>query len=857
MPQVINTNIASLNAQRNLNASQGSLATSLQRLSSGLRINSAKDDAAGMAIADRMSSQVRGLNQATRNAYDGISLAQIAEGALGETNNILQRIRELAIQSANATNSASDRLALQSEVNQLISELDRIAATTSFNGLKLLDGNFVAQNFQVGAEANQTISVSVSGADSSTLGINKATANNDVAGINNAVGSGGPVATTTARVGTGADFATAAAAAVPDQTITVTAADGTTATFAIDSDDDRSALGIAAGLTGLAGVTSVDAENSVELDVSTATGVVAGNKVTFTLTGDTAGTTANVSFTVTDLATTSLAQQFANAISGAALEDFAVSVDGGVVTITSATGANVGIADLTFAENSVLSLGTFAATASIAAGDEITFSINGTAVAYSLQAGDIANASAGTFSTAFITNLAGAISGAIGTTDFSVAVNGGNIEITAYGDTVELTTLAFTSVTATDLTAASSAPGGTATTAALAEGDDVTATATAVTDTVDFGGTTIGDGVTGNAIAVGTVEVTLATGANISSDVTTGNAFGVAANANASLVRYGVADITGGNYVEAQDIMINGQVSKTVSIKENYTATQVAALVNAVSDQTGVQATARTTATIKNLSADGVVSMTLNGVDISANVTTSNLTELAEAINSKTGATGIVATLDITKSEISLLQAEGEDISILDFSSSVAVIDDTAPTIVTLDIDGASGTAARLVAGGTTLLAGTQDSTVIGGNVEFKSPGGYFSLASSIDATAGGLFDGEAEQLQASEKQALNTVDISTAAGATRAIDIADGALARINGIRADLGAVQNRFQSTISNLTTSAENLTAARSRIQDADFAAETANLTRAQILQQAGVAMLAQANQLPQQVLQLLQR
>ncbi|MCK9285611.1 MAG: flagellin domain-containing protein, partial [Rhodocyclaceae bacterium] len=188
MAQVINTNVSSLNAQRNLNMSQSALATSLQRLSSGLRINSAKDDAAGLAIADRMSSQIRGLNQATRNANDGISLAQTAEGALGETNNILQRIRELAIQSANATNSASDRVALQSEVNQLIAEMDRISNTTSFNGLKLLDGNFSAQTFQVGSEANQTISVSVSGADSTSLGVNKTNTNNTTLGITNSTG---------------------------------------------------------------------------------------------------------------------------------------------------------------------------------------------------------------------------------------------------------------------------------------------------------------------------------------------------------------------------------------------------------------------------------------------------------------------------------------------------------------------------------------------------------------------------------------------------------------------------------------------------------------------------------------------
>ena len=139
MAQVINTNISSLNAQRNLNSSQSSLATSLQRLSTGLRINSAKDDAAGLAISERFSAQIRGLTQASRNANDGISLAQTAEGALTETNSALQRIRELAVQSANATNSASDRTALNNEVQQMIAEIDRIATQTSFNGTKILN----------------------------------------------------------------------------------------------------------------------------------------------------------------------------------------------------------------------------------------------------------------------------------------------------------------------------------------------------------------------------------------------------------------------------------------------------------------------------------------------------------------------------------------------------------------------------------------------------------------------------------------------------------------------------------------------------------------------------------------------
>ena len=158
--QVINTNVMSLNAQRNLNNSQDMLATSMQRLSTGLRINSAKDDAAGLAISERFTAQIRGLDQAARNANDGISLAQTAEGALGEVTNNLQRIRELAVQSSNATNNNTDRAALQTEVGQLLEEINRVADTTTFNGVNVLDGSFPGASFQVGANAGETITVS-------------------------------------------------------------------------------------------------------------------------------------------------------------------------------------------------------------------------------------------------------------------------------------------------------------------------------------------------------------------------------------------------------------------------------------------------------------------------------------------------------------------------------------------------------------------------------------------------------------------------------------------------------------------------------------------------------------------------
>lgn len=156
--QVINTNIMSLNAQRNLSSSNTQLATSVQRLSSGLRINSAKDDAAGLAISERFTTQIRGMNQAIRNANDGISLAQTAEAGLATVSGNLQRIRELAIQSINATNSAEDRAALDAEVQELISEVDRLSGAINFNGLTLLDGSF-SGDFQVGADSGQTIEV--------------------------------------------------------------------------------------------------------------------------------------------------------------------------------------------------------------------------------------------------------------------------------------------------------------------------------------------------------------------------------------------------------------------------------------------------------------------------------------------------------------------------------------------------------------------------------------------------------------------------------------------------------------------------------------------------------------------------
>ncbi len=176
MAMVINTNVMSMNAQRNLGKSSGALATSMQRLSSGLRINSAKDDAAGLAISNRMTTQVRGLTQAIRNANDGISMSQTAEGAMQEITNNLQRMRELAVQAANSSNSATDRAALNNEVTQLVAEVQRAATTTTFNGVNVLDGSFTNQTLQVGAQSGETIAFSVANMQTTALGVGSTSA---------------------------------------------------------------------------------------------------------------------------------------------------------------------------------------------------------------------------------------------------------------------------------------------------------------------------------------------------------------------------------------------------------------------------------------------------------------------------------------------------------------------------------------------------------------------------------------------------------------------------------------------------------------------------------------------------------
>ena len=322
MPQIINSNVASLNAQRNLNTSQTSLNTSLTRLSSGLRINSAKDDAAGLAISERMTSQIRGLNQAVRNANDGISLSQTAESALGEIGNNLQRIRELAVQSANATNSASDRASIQAEAAQLSAEVSRVASQTQFNGLNLLDGSFLNQSFQVGANANQTINIaSIGDARSTAMGSHTLTTNGTAMGT-----------------ATAAAAASAANGVAVEAGLTLANNKGTTSAISYAAGADAKAIAAAVN-TAASGIgITATATNSATFGSLSAAGTVA-----MSLNGSA------VSATITDKADLS---SLASAINGlqsttGVTASFASSTDKSVITLSTTDGRDITLADFT------------------------------------------------------------------------------------------------------------------------------------------------------------------------------------------------------------------------------------------------------------------------------------------------------------------------------------------------------------------------------------------------------------------------------------------------------------------------------------------------------------------------------
>lgn len=684
MPQIINTNIASLNSQRNLNSSQMSLQTSLARLSSGLRINSARDDAAGLAIADRFSTQIRGVNQAARNANDGISLAQTAEGALNEVSNNLQRIRELAVQSANGTNTTIDRQALNDEVSQLLAEIDRISTTTQFNGRSLLDGSFTSQQFQVGSNANQTISVSVNAAKTSTLGTGDASSVTSSPSVAAALAEGDLVIN---GVTIGASVGSADTASTTDASFSSIA--------------KAAAINAKSSSTGVSATVNETVAAGVNMTAAALTGTITINGVT----------TGSISTTTDAAISRSAVVAGINAISGqTGVKAVDTGQDTSGVNLVAADGRNITVA---FGGAGPL---TSAATGVIAAGTQY-----------------------GTFSLS-------------STKDIVVAQGTGT-----------LSNSGLKAGTYTPQVAYASTSSGTST--ALASGD-----------------------VKINGILVG-----------------------------ASLATYDSYSSTD---------------KATSAISKAYA-------VNLVSSQTGVTAKVNTNivsgVSMTAPAAALTGTLTINGVATSSITTTTNATPstnadtralVVTAINAISGQTGVVAiNTNSDTNGVRLEAADGRNITI-GYTGSLT--------------SAATGVATAATRYGTFMLTSASTYTVAKGT----GTAGTTNFGLGI-GTYGATKTGKA----------LSGISVETVDGANQAITAVDNALASINSSRSNLGAIQNRFAATVTSLQATSENLTAARSRIQDADFAAETASLTRNQVLQQAGIAILAQANALPQQVLSLL--
>ncbi|MBP9227170.1 MAG: flagellin domain-containing protein [Azonexus sp.] len=726
MPQVINTNISSLNAQRNLNSSQSALATSLQRLSSGLRINSAKDDAAGLAISDRMTSQIRGLNQAARNANDGVSLAQTAEGGLAEVANNLQRIRELAVQSANSTNTSSDRTSLNAEVTQLLAEIQRVSTTSQFNGQNILDGTFTAAQFQVGANANQTITASVGNAQTTAIGSYQIT-------------SGGTAVSGNALI---------------------------------------------AGALTLNGI-----------DVGSST-------------------------------------------SGSA-EAIAASINSATIRTGVTASALTTVSSSTAAANALL------ANQSLQSGDLV---INGVSIGAVAGSSNVATQGA---------NVAAAINAVSNATGVSAVANSGTGQLTltsSTGKTIDITTNA--SVTADGATRVENATG-----LELADATKVKAV-----NTLTFGGTT--DGV--RQVGTHTATATAAAGQTIT---IAGKTFTYVAaitdQASQILVDNGSITLQGVQVAAAIDAAISDGTLKnvtrtstavgvtTLTAKANVISTSIAdGILSASASVAAAGAFAQTTTGVGIAVGDTVK---VGGVTYEFTLPTATGAATSGNVQVKLGTGGTAATDDDILTATNFADALSAQFaagnSTVQFTSRAS-----GAVTMTNNLYGSTGVVAAPTEPVTAGTAGTVEiasvTAGVSGVYTASSTKGTLTLNSATSFSIGGTSTSDAGLSGASVGlSAINVVDISTVAGANNAISLIDGALSQVATIRGSMGALQNRFSSVVSSLTASSENLSAARSRIQDADFAAETAALTRNQILQQAGIAMLSQANALPNQVLTLL--
>jgi len=678
---VINTNVNAIFAKNAITGNARSLSTAMERLSTGSRINSAKDDAAGLAISTRMNSQVRGLSMAIRNANDGISLMQTSEGALSEVSDILLRMRELSVQAVNGSNNASDRVALNDEVQQLKAEIERIATTTTFNNQSLLDGSFKNKELQIGSEAGQTLRVDIGSARLQDLGLGGSSA-------------GSSDAIVSARVAISGSDVEAGDLLINDQALEV---------IDVSADD----------MEDIVDNINRNVDNVVASGFNVVVAKQVGDGVTtdgqFDIVVKALGATASTTYSISASSNMQELVDNINAEAGAVVQ--ASINEEGKLVLSNSTGATIQVSDGSATAATYDGGSGFRNTAQSFAGFLKLESSDGSPVRVSLGAlGSIADA-----------------------------------EVLGFRPTIS-----------------------------------------------DFNTGTDAYTIQGEALTE--------TGAT--------TAWG------------------------STDVKINGVAIYDENIDTGSFAGKIEAL-NSFSDETGVVASAYFELKTTFVATAGALS--INGVALTAGVSGDTAATWATKVNNQTDLTGITATVQPGNAQI----VYSGNLSSVTFVGTAAVAAGTTTgttEFAGIRLDSIANTPIAIELG--------DDATVAEhGLLEANVGAADFQVnAASLGSGSGG--------------GSLTGLDISTSSGATKALTLIDSAMTNVNAMRSKMGAVQNRLDSTVDNLSNIVANTQASNSRIADTDYAAETSALARAQIIQQAATAMLAQANQQPQTVLSLLQ-
>ena len=705
---VINTNINALGAQAALGMANSKQATAMRRLSTGLRINSAADDAAGLAISNRMTSQINGYAVAIRNSNDGISMAQTADGAMGQITTMLQRIRDLAVQSATGTMTSADRSSSQSEVDQLKTQIQDIATTTNLNGINLLDGSAGNIQLQTGTNAGDTMKMSFDSMQTKDIG-----------------------------------------------------------------------LGSRASLSSVGGLYVASAANSAFTDGSiTLNGVAVGAS---------SSTTDNLSF-----APTASTQNASSAIAKAAAINAVSSQSGVFATVgqTVAAGAVMGAAT---------------------AGDSTSLVVNGVTTA-TIQLTGTKETDRESIAAAI-----NAISGQTGVTATNSQDDNHGVSMTA--------------ADGRNISISIGTQSGSESLSNLGLADAGTYVGSYELNTKD-----------GSAITVGSTVANSTTGQQVS-----GLTFGTYQADTAQTVS-GVRTAATPGTLTGNDLVINGvgiaaanavddQSSSTGNVNS---AIAIAAAINKSSAKTGVTATAAANVVEGNaFTAAGTISgVTLNGISIATSLgANSTRDDVLTQLNAYTGQTGVVATAN--GDGVALTAADGRNITIA-FSGSGSAIAGLG-----LTGSGVTDTASAPYTNYASVSLTSDTAFTVASGSNGAGATSAFTEMGFTEGTYGGADNGVK----------VSQIDISTVQGATDAIKAVDAAITTVSANQSRAGAYENRLNYVVNNLTTENTNITASRSRITDADYGTETTNLAKAQIVQQAATAMLAQANQSQQTVLSLL--